>query len=67
MLNCREVTRLLSDSQERKLALGERLSLRMHLLMCAGCRNFGKQIDALRQIARAYVRGAGQGSDKRNE
>lgn len=64
MLNCREVTRLLSESQERTLSLSERMSLKVHLLMCAGCRNFGKQMDALRQIARAYVKGA---HERRNQ
>lgn len=64
MLNCREVTRLLSESQERTLSLSERMSLKVHLLICAGCRNFGQQMDALRQIARAYVKGA---NDRRDE
>ncbi len=58
MLNCREVTRLFSESQERTLHLSERISLKMHTLMCSGCRNFGTQMGALRQVARRYVRGA---------
>ena len=39
MLNCHDATRLMSDSQERTLKLGERFSLKMHVSMCAGCRN----------------------------
>jgi|CXWL01.1.fsa_nt_gi hypothetical protein len=64
MLNCQEVTRLLSQAQEQKLGLQERLPLQMHLMMCSGCRNFGKQMDVLRQLARAYVRGADERADK---
>lgn len=54
MLNCKEVTHLLSQAQDRKLALGERLPLSLHLAMCQGCRNYGKQLDLLRQATRQY-------------
>lgn len=54
MLNCKEVTHLLSEAQDRKLTLGERLPLRMHLAICQGCRNFGKQLDFLREASRGY-------------
>ena len=57
MLNCREVTRLLSEAQERELTLKERLSLNIHLSWCSGCRTFSKQMQAIRQITRAYVKG----------
>lgn len=67
MLNCREVTRLLSESQERPLALPERMSLKMHVMMCSGCRNFGKQMQTLRQITRAYARGEDKGGGKTTE
>ena len=58
MLNCREATRLLSEAQEHPLTLPERLSLKMHVMMCSGCRNFGQQMHVLRQITRAYTEGA---------
>lgn len=67
MLNCREVTRLLSESQDRTLGLTERMTLKLHLMMCTGCRNFGVQMDALRQMARAYVKGAGERNGKQDE
>lgn len=57
MLNCRQVTRLFSESQERKLSVPERMQLRLHTMMCAGCRNFGKQTGLLRKMARKFVRG----------
>jgi hypothetical protein len=58
MLNCRTVTRLYSESQERPLTLQERVSLKIHVMMCNPCRNFGKQMSFLRQVARAYAKGA---------
>ncbi|MBK7300110.1 MAG: zf-HC2 domain-containing protein [Moraxellaceae bacterium] len=56
MLNCHDATRLMSDSQERTLKLGERFSLKMHVSMCAGCRNFGKQMGTIRKISRSYAK-----------
>lgn len=67
MLNCQEVTRLLSQAQEQKLGLQKRLPLQMHLMMCSGCRNFGKQMHTLRQITRAYVQGADERADKADD
>ncbi|BAP89002.1 putative uncharacterized protein [Burkholderiales bacterium GJ-E10] len=57
MLTCRNATRLMSENQDRKLTLAERLSLQMHLLFCAGCRNFDAQMRALRRLLRGYARG----------
>lgn len=54
MLNCKEVTHLLSEAQDRKLTLTERLPLRVHLAMCQGCRNFSKQLDFLRSASRGF-------------
>jgi predicted anti-sigma-YlaC factor YlaD len=56
MLSCNEVTRLLSDSQERTLRLHERMTMRMHLMMCSGCRNFGRQMAVIRSAMRTLVR-----------
>jgi predicted anti-sigma-YlaC factor YlaD len=56
MLSCNEVTRLLSDSQERTLHLNERMMMRMHLMMCSGCRNFGRQMTVMRDAMRALAR-----------
>lgn len=67
MLNCRQVTRLLSESQERTLTLQERVSLKMHVMMCSGCRNFGRQMHTLRQVARAYSKGEDERTGKTDE
>ena len=63
MLNCEQVTRLLSEAQERKLTLAERMPLKMHIMMCSGCRNFGAQMGMLRHIARAYAEGGPESAD----
>ena len=48
MMNCKQATELLSQAQDRRLSPGERLGLRVHLLFCAGCLNFRRQMDVLR-------------------
>ena len=40
MLSCKDITRLVSDSFERKLSLGERINLWMHVGLCSTCRMF---------------------------
>lgn len=67
MLNCIKATRLLSESQDRTLAVTERMSLKMHVMMCSGCRNFGKQMQTLRQVARAYAKGEDERQGKTDE
>ena len=43
MLSCRQVTEVCSAEMDRPLKFGEQVSLRVHLLMCSGCRNYRKQ------------------------
>lgn len=52
MMNCKQATELLSQAQDRPLSLGERLGLRLHLLICTGCSNFRRQLEVLRQACR---------------
>lgn len=58
MLNCHQATRLYSEAQERPLTLQERLQLQLHIAICRGCRNFGKQLPLLRLISRRYAGGS---------
>jgi len=55
MLSCKDVTHLLSEAQDRKLTLAERMSLEMHLAICKGCANFKKQMVFLRKACRSYT------------
>ena len=56
MLTCKEITRLLSESQDRKLSVAEKLKLEMHLAMCRGCKAYKGQLAFLREACRRYTR-----------
>jgi hypothetical protein len=45
---CRDVTRLVLESQDRPLRPMESLSLRLHWLACNGCRRFRDQQQLMR-------------------
>ncbi len=47
MLSCKEAIRLASEALDRPLPFRARIGLRMHLLMCAGCRRVSRQMKAL--------------------
>ena len=49
MLNCRQVTRLVSQSMDARLAWHQRLAMRFHLLYCVWCRRYVSQIHFLRK------------------
>lgn len=49
LLSCKDTARLLSQGLDRDLAFGERLALRVHLVICDGCRNVNRQFKFLRQ------------------
>ena len=52
MLNCKDITRLVSASFERKLSLGERINLWMHVGLCSTCRMFRRFQISLHQAIR---------------
>jgi hypothetical protein len=47
-LSCEGMSRLASESLERDLGRLERIALWSHVLYCAGCRRFQRQIKLLR-------------------
>ena len=49
LLSCKETTRLVSQGLDRRLGLGERVALRVHLFLCNGCSNFTRQVKFLRR------------------
>lgn len=55
-MNCREATRLMSESQERKLSVTDRMSLQLHVMMCSGCHNFKQQMGSIRTKTREYAK-----------
>lgn len=54
MLSCKEVSRLVSESLDRELPLRQRISLRLHLLLCSLCSRFHRQMLFLQDAARAF-------------
>ncbi len=59
--NCREVTALVLARQDRELGLGERVLVRIHMLICKACPRFERQV-ALMQQAMPRWRGYRDGS-----
>lgn len=57
MLSCKEVTELVSQSQDRELTVAERVSLKLHMTVCAGCRNFESQMSLIRRAFQRLSRG----------
>ena len=55
MLPCSEVTRLVSQSLDRRLGLMERVGLYLHFRLCDGCRRFREQMAFIRHACRSYV------------
>ncbi len=55
MMSCKEVSRLLSESMERKLSFWERIGLWFHLSMCKLCNGFSKDLQQLREAARRHA------------
>ena len=51
MSRCKDITKLISDSMERKLSLWQRIDLRTHLILCGFCRRFQANVLVLRKLA----------------
>ena len=56
MLDCKEMSRLISDGQDLNLPAAERTRMRLHLVMCETCRNVDEQFDFLRRAMRQIDR-----------
>lgn len=52
IFSCREASRLVSEGQDRRLGMRERVSLRMHTMMCGACRAYAKQLSWLDGVLR---------------
>ncbi|MGH9905078.1 MAG: hypothetical protein ACRD8U_05760, partial [Pyrinomonadaceae bacterium] len=49
---CRQMVPLMAESMDRRLGVSEYLKLRLHLLVCAWCTRYLKQIKIIRHIMR---------------
>ena len=54
MPTCREVHQLTSEGFDRPLTLSERLSVRLHLIICEACAAFTDQLSLLRSAMRKF-------------
>lgn len=52
MYSCEQAAKLSSRAMEQPLTPSERMLLRLHLMMCARCSNFARQIEFLRRASR---------------
>ena len=51
-VSCKEASLLASRSLDGRLGFGERVTLRLHLLVCDACAQFRRQIEFLRTAVR---------------
>ncbi len=49
IFSCKQASQMVSESMDRPLRLRERVTLRMHLLMCSFCTRFVRQMRVLRR------------------
>lgn len=56
MISCREVSTLVSSDTLADQSWRRRLAVRLHLMMCDGCRRFAAEIAAIRRAAASAAR-----------
>lgn len=52
-MSCQSTFELCSEQMDRKLTPGEKVRLRIHLMMCGVCRRLPAQFSRLRQLVRS--------------
>lgn len=60
ILECREMSKLITASMDGKLAWRERLMMKLHLLACDPCANFLKQVTFIRTALGHAARNLGE-------
>jgi len=48
MMDCKQASKVISQSLDRKLTLRERIALKLHLFICDACKHFNHQLLTLR-------------------
>ncbi|CAD6872236.1 zf-HC2 domain-containing protein [Methylomonas fluvii] len=67
MRSCRDITALVSQGLDKKLSLGERLAIGLHVMMCSSCRNFQSQSQFIRRAAKGYIKNLHHQPDNKTE
>ncbi len=52
---CKEVTRMASEAMERRLPLRQRLGMKLHLLFCALCMRYVRQLQFMRDAVQQHA------------
>ena len=53
-VSCKEASGLMSPGEDGELEFGQRVSLRLHLLICSACARAKTQFAFLRRVAQHY-------------
>lgn len=53
IFSCKHASHLVSESMDHPLAVRERMTLFLHLVMCSLCRRFRRQMTAISQAIRS--------------
>lgn len=53
-LSCKEASKLISEGMDRRLSVGERFRLRLHVRICDACTRFTSQVQFLRRALKAF-------------
>ena len=56
MISCRQAAELASERLDRRISLGERLRLRLHLALCRSCSRYQRQLRFLRRAVHGLAR-----------
>ncbi len=56
MFSCKDMVRLTSEEQDKKLSFLGKLNYKMHLMMCDKCRNFIKNMTALNESLKSLIK-----------
>lgn len=57
MITCKEVSRAFASDELASMSWRQRLSVRLHLLMCRHCRRYARQVRAIGEAARRLFGG----------
>jgi hypothetical protein len=63
---CREVATLVLAREDRALSFPERLSIRIHFLVCKACPNFAQEVQTMRSAMGNWRRYSEQDDDGRS-
>jgi predicted anti-sigma-YlaC factor YlaD len=55
LTSCKQAARTLSEGLDRPLPFHRRLGLSLHLMMCAACRQYRRQVIGLNRLVRRYA------------